>query len=219
MAAVLIGSAGMQAKAQDATIFTGEPGNCPCGSDFLRGAVFGQTFTTPDLFTYFTGFTYRGFVGNPGTQLFVYMTALVQWDPIANRPIGGLLVSEQNSNSSVVGPAPHLETAAIILNPNMMYLAMVDLSNLHYVDGSPATSGIELVTTDDRKSTYAGGDFVRQNAQDPNASWGLGAGPEPHDLSVRIGLSVVPSPEPATLALVAPGIVGLGVVARKRRRR
>lgn len=167
--------------------------------------AFGQSFAAPSASDAFLhSFSLAGATGTPGT----FIARLYEFDPAAIRVVGPPLFTGSGVGQPPGLPIPFATfTPNVPLDPMRTYLFLID---------SPSSFNFTFFGT----VPYAGGAAFQAFGPDvPGAIW-LDIGPGDIAFTATFGPAPVSTvPEPATVATLGAGLLLLGGLAARRRRR
>ena len=180
------------------------------------GADWGQSFTTPTGYNQLDQFTFF-FKGNGAGLPFRAYVATFNG---ATNTAGTMLFQSaitMGVNSATLAPFV-FNTGGIAVTAGTKYFAFVDASDYVASGGAAKSMGGEYA---DFGAGYAGGDFLYNNGINGTFTNTQTTGWTPKgDLVFNATFSssaVVATPEPATLGLLATGLIGVVGVARRKR--
>lgn len=183
----------------------------------------GQTFATPDALAtrldswtfWLDDYTQGSLVMGVTSQLQVF-----EWN---NGFVGGPLYSSASVTPSIQDREPFTFNVGLDLDPSKMYIAFLNPTGTYGTDYGHDFAASGVWYTPD---AYAQGNVWFFETRNPGSGYddihnnpymqdyGGGA----YDLNFEATFTATTTPEPATLSLMATGIMGLAGVVRRRRR-
>jgi PEP-CTERM motif-containing protein len=212
-------------SAAQVTVGTGTSTNYvgPLGNDSQGTplSAFAQTFVSPTGMNFLQQFTLYLSTELNGNQLFL-QSSIYQFD--GDRLTGpALFTSALFAGSGNAGDNDAFTFGSdgnllnVQLAPNVVYAMVLSALPGSALSADPSTVQVNLGATD-----YANGELfyaVSTNPADLSAPGGFFELDGSTDAAFQASFSVTPTPEPASLLLVASGFAGMGgVVARRRRK-
>jgi hypothetical protein len=200
-----LGTAATAGRAQ--TTVTTEPVDATT-TIAVSSFAFGQSFTAPNATdVVLQRFRLAGATGMPGT----FTAQLFEFDPATIRVVGAPLFTGSGVGQPPGLPIPFATfTPNVLLDPTRTYLFLID---------SPSPFNFTFFGT----MPYAGGASFQAFGPDvPSAIWINNGGAAADDIAFTAIFGPAPTgsvPEPATVATLGAGLLALGGLAARRRRR
>jgi PEP-CTERM motif len=219
--ALTLGIAAVASTAGAQQINTGTSSNSIIYFGSPNTATYGQTFTALSGFSSLDAFSFQLLDGDNGAAL-QFRAFLMAWNGL--EAVGPILYESgvQNGTSSNSPVTYNFSTGGVAITPGQVYVAFINASEfiagggvdaeLAQVQGSSDTPGQFVFANN-------GGDFSRLTSTPWDCHDGCNFGGPGADVAFTATFgNVTATPEPATLTLMGTGFLGLGVVARRRKK-